>query len=214
LKLIFQAGEDEARRRLDSFTSGLIDRYAEDRDRMDLEGTSTLSPYLRFGMLSARQAVNAALSAEALSQDAQARKGAETWLNELIWREFYFSVLYHFPFVQKESFRAEMRNIRWLNNEEDFTAWKEGRTGYPIVDAALHQLTETGWMHNRARMIVASFLTKDLPHRLALGRTILHAAVDRWRYRGQYGGLNGASEPAQTQPRMFVFSTRLYRQKI
>ncbi len=161
-RLDFQAGEAEAKRKLEIFTAGVIDRYHEDRDRMDLDGTSSLSPYFRFGMLSAGQVVNAALKAEAFSENAPARKGAEAWLNELIWREFYFSVLYHFPHVSRNSFREEMRGIRWLNREEDFNAWKEGRTGYPIVDAAMHQLNETGWMHNRARMITASFLTKDL----------------------------------------------------
>ncbi len=154
------AGEGEAQRRLQRFLSAKILHYADDRDRMDLEGTSSLSPYLRFGMLSARQAVNLAMAkiAEAGSES----RGAEVWLNELIWREFYYSMLMHFPQVQKESFREELRGIRWRNNEEDFKAWQEGHTGYPIVDAAMRQLRHTGWMHNRARMIVASFLTKDL----------------------------------------------------
>jgi deoxyribodipyrimidine photo-lyase len=80
----------------------------------------------------------------------------------LIWREFYMSVLYHFPNVRRESFRENLRNIQWDNDEDAFRAWQEGRTGYPVVDAGMRQLLTTGWMHNRARMIVASFLTKDL----------------------------------------------------
>ena len=113
-------------------------------------------------MLSARQAVFAAEQAAQLAPDETARQGAQTWLNELIWREFFISILFHFPNVMKESFRPELRQISWRNNEVEFLAWKEGQTGYPIVDAAMRQLAKTGWMHNRARMIVASFLVKDL----------------------------------------------------
>lgn len=158
----FTPGEQAACRRLEEFLSSGIQTYAGDRNYMDLEGTSGLSPYLRFGMLSARQAVHAAWRAEANAPDPGSRQGAETWLNELIWREFYINVLFHFPRVRRGAFRQELNGIRWLNNEEDFQSWAEGRTGYPVVDAAMRQLTATGWMHNRARMITASFLTKDL----------------------------------------------------
>ncbi len=154
----FPPGEAEAQRRLERFLSGPIARYAEHRDRLDIDGTSGLSPYLRFGMLSARQAVVAALEAG----HEGGGKGAETWLSELIWREFYVSILYHFPHVLKRSFRREYEGIAWLNKAEDFAAWKAGQTGYPVVDAAMRQLSTIGWMHNRARMIVASFLVKDL----------------------------------------------------
>ncbi len=171
----FPPGEAEALRRLRAFTlaqtrqvsenlSGLaaIHRYSDDRNRMDLDGTSQLSPYLRFGMVSARRAAVAALHALEKAPDAAARKGAETWLNELIWREFYMAILHHFPFVLETAFREELRDIPWRNDEAEFAAWCKGRTGYPVVDAAMRQLVTTGWMHNRARMIVASFLVKDL----------------------------------------------------
>jgi len=172
----FPPGETEAHRRLLAFAEGDDDganrhaagiyHYSETRDRVDLDCTSRLSPYLRLGMLSARQAVVSALSAREAAQDAashgRARTGAETWLNELIWREFYMAILAHFPHVLEHSFRAYLRNIAWDNDENAFAAWCQGRTGYPVVDAAMRQLVETGWMHNRARMIVASFLVKDL----------------------------------------------------
>ena len=161
----FPPGEAEAQRRLRAFVdweAPLVYGYGESRNRLDLEGTSQLSPYLRFGMLSARQAVVSALSAMDASPDPKARKGAETWLNELIWREFYMAILHHFPDVLEQSFRADLRHIAWENDESAFEAWCEGRTGYPVVDAAMRQLVQTGWMHNRARMIVASFLVKDL----------------------------------------------------
>jgi len=152
----------EAVRRLERFSKEKIFQYAESRNRMDLDGTSALSPYLRFGILSARQAAWAAQEAEFFAPDPTSRQGVETWLNELIWREFYIAILYHFPNVRMESFRAELRNIPWRNDPAEFEAWKEGRTGYPVVDAAMRQLSQTGWMHNRARMIAASFLVKDL----------------------------------------------------
>jgi deoxyribodipyrimidine photo-lyase len=161
LSSCFKAGEDEAQRRLDRFIqSEGVYRYSDGRDRYDLDGTSQLSPYLRFGMLSPRQAVSAAIDAIQAAPEDVSRKGAETWLNELIWREFYLHILFHFPHVRRGNFR--LGHVRWENNRDHFAAWCEGRTGYPVVDAAMRQLVETGWMHNRGRMIVASFLTKDL----------------------------------------------------
>lgn len=150
----FPAGEREARGRLNAFINGPIDAYGDGRNRLDLDGTSALSPYLRFGMLSARQAVVAARRA--------AGPGAETWLNELIWREFYQSILYHFPHVLHGAFRPALQSIPWRDAPEDLRAWQSGLTGYPVVDAGMRQLAATGWMHNRARMITASFLVKDL----------------------------------------------------
>ena len=161
----FQAGEAEAGARLSTFIDGVdapVFGYAETRNQVDLDGTSGLSPYLRFGMLSGRQAVGAAYGAMLAAPNAAAVKGAEVWLNELIWREFFTTILYSFPFVCDHSFREMYRRIQWSNDERDFEAWCNGRTGYPLVDAAMRQLHETGWMHNRARMVVASFLTKDL----------------------------------------------------
>jgi deoxyribodipyrimidine photo-lyase len=161
----FPPGEAEAERRLSAFVGGEgghIYSYAEMRDRLDMDGTSRLSPYLRFGMLSARQAAVAARAAVEAAPDAVAHKGAETWLNELIWREFFHAILYHFPHVLQRSFRADLQAIRWENDEAAFAAWCEGRTGYPAVDAAMRQLAQTGWMHNRGRMVAASFLVKDL----------------------------------------------------
>jgi deoxyribodipyrimidine photo-lyase len=161
----FLPGEAEAQSRLDAFLTSdapPVYRYAEARDRMDLDGTSRLSPYLRFGMLSARQAAATARLALELAPSDTARQGVETWLNELIWREFYQAILHHFPHVLERSFRPNLQAIPWDNDRAAFTAWCEGRTGYPAVDAAMRQLTHSGWMHNRARMVVASFLVKDL----------------------------------------------------
>ncbi len=126
-------------------------KYTEQRDFPAIKGTSRLGVHLRFGTISIRQ----------LAQ--QATKLNETYLNELIWRDFYHMILWHFPRVGKGlSFKPEYDRINWRNNESEFAAWCEGRTGYPIVDAGMRELNATGYMHNRVRMIVASFLTKHL----------------------------------------------------
>ena len=158
----FPAGEAEALRRLRIFLQGAVEDYMEGRNRLEIEGTSSLSPYFRFGMLSARLAAAEVQQAAAAATNTAALQSCETWLNELIWREFYCAVLYHFPYVLKTAFNPALRNIRWRTAPEDLRAWKEGRTGFPAVDAGMRQLSTTGWMHNRARMITASFLVKDL----------------------------------------------------
>jgi deoxyribodipyrimidine photo-lyase len=157
------AGEEEAMKRLHAFLDGPsapIYRYSQERDRPATKGSSQLSPYLRFGMLSARYVASLALEAIRRAPDEKARNAAEAWMNELIWRDFYLHILCHYPRVRKGNFR--LKDIPWRNAPQDLEAWQQGRTGYPIVDAAMHQLVQHGWMHNRLRMIVASFLIKDL----------------------------------------------------
>jgi deoxyribodipyrimidine photo-lyase len=159
---LFKAGELEAQNRLEKFVGETINQYQAMRDRMDLNGTSQLSPYLRFGMLSIRRAVLSAMRAAGAVEDEPARAGCETWLKELIWREFYQSILYHFPSVLSGAFKPGMRALPWREAPDELSAWQAGITGYPVVDAAMRQLSATGWMHNRARMIAASFLVKHL----------------------------------------------------
>jgi deoxyribodipyrimidine photo-lyase len=113
-------------------------------------------------LLSPQYVARKALTAVEHAPDEEARRSAESWLNELIWREFYISILNYFPEVLKASFRKDLRNIRWRDAPEDLRTWQDGMTGYPVVDAGMRQLKKTGWMHNRARMITASFLVKDL----------------------------------------------------
>ena len=129
---------------------------------MDFDGTAAISPYLHFGILGFRLVVEAAREAILIAPDQDSKKSAQTWLSELIWREFYVHILYHYPQVRTNSFRAQYDQIQWQNTPDDFEAWKEGKTGYPVVDAGMRQMLATGWMHNRARMITASFLVKDL----------------------------------------------------
>jgi len=158
----FPAGESSANQRLEKFLNNKIEFYHLNRDRMDLDGTSDLSPYIRFGVLGLRTALSHSLK---MLNNFDGRKdilGIETWLGELIWREFYTHILYHFPESRSQNFRSLYDQLQWRNDQSEFQAWKQGQTGYPIVDAAMRQLRETGWMHNRARMVTASFLVKDL----------------------------------------------------
>jgi deoxyribodipyrimidine photo-lyase len=160
--LAFAPGESRARGRLQRFVRGPIYAYADRRNRLDLDATSGLSPYLRFGMVSARSAVAAALEAIDRAPGKQERESASQFLTELVWREFYLAILYHFPQVRSGSFRKEMGSVAWRNDENGYRAWCEGRTGYPVVDAGMRQLLSTGFMHNRARMLTAAFLAKHL----------------------------------------------------
>ncbi|MCC7405325.1 MAG: deoxyribodipyrimidine photo-lyase [Bdellovibrionales bacterium] len=142
-----------AERQLSQFLEQ-VEHYAEKRDFPAVEGTSRLSVLLRFGLISVRAAVRGVYK--------QRNKGAETWLKELVWREFYQMIVDQFPRVESGPFQEKLAGIEWPGSEAHLLAWCEGRTGYPIVDAAMRQLNQTGWMHNRLRMIVASFLVKDL----------------------------------------------------
>jgi deoxyribodipyrimidine photo-lyase len=129
----------------------LISNYYEQRDFPSIDGTSRLGVHLRFGTISIRELTT------------KAKKLNETFLKELIWREFYQSILWHFPRVgHNKAFKPEYENIQWRNNEEEFESWCNGKTGYPLVDAGMRELSQTGFMHNRVRMIVASFLSKHL----------------------------------------------------
>jgi deoxyribodipyrimidine photo-lyase len=154
------AGEEAAHRRLARFAGGAIGDYAEARDLPALDGTSRLSPHLRFGTLSVRACVAAAR--EAALAEPRLRAGAQKWLDELIWRDFYAGILESHPHVLARAFRPEFEAVRWNDDAAGFAAWCAGRTGYPLVDAGMRQLAQTGWMHNRARMVTASFLAKDL----------------------------------------------------
>jgi deoxyribodipyrimidine photo-lyase len=147
-------GEQAALRRWREFRDDALDRYADDRDRPDLDGTSQLSAHLKYGEIHPRT----------LLADLAGRrsKGAQTFRSELCWREFYADVLWHHPESAREYLRPEYARLRYDQPGDGFEAWCEGRTGYPFVDAGLRQLRATGWMHNRVRMVTASFLVKDL----------------------------------------------------
>lgn len=150
---VLTGGTSEALKRLKKFAVPMA-RYHETRDIPSLDGTSNLSPYIRHGCLSVRDMVRAGLS--------QKNEGARIWLSEVIWRDFYHMILDTHPYVEKSSFKPDYDQIKWLGTKESFTAWCQGETGYPLVDAAMRCLNQTGMMHNRLRMVVASFLCKTL----------------------------------------------------
>ena len=155
-------GEVGAEQRLERFVERGVADYHRERDRPDHEGTSALSPHLHFGELSPRRAWHAVRAAAGGKPVANLTGGAEAYLRELGWREFASHLLYHFPHTANAPLRADYARFPWAKDPVGLRAWQRGRTGFPIVDAGMRQLWATGWMHNRVRMIVASFLVKDL----------------------------------------------------
>ena len=160
--LILEPGEKAALKRLEEFCDRSILEYEMQRNFPAVDGTSRLSAALKFGAIGIRTIWQATINAYDNSQSDETDRSIQTWQQELAWREFYQHCMYFFPELASGPYREQFKDFPWENNEEYFQAWCEGKTGYPIVDAAMRQLNETGWMHNRCRMIVASFLTKDL----------------------------------------------------
>ncbi len=159
LRAAWTVGEDAARSRLQRFIADVLARYRHQRNLPGTDGTSRLSPHLAFGEISPRQVWSScAFAAEAAGTPAL----AETYLKEIAWREFSYHLLFHFPELPEKAFKPEFDAFPWEANPAGLEAWQKGQTGYPIVDAGMRQLWQTGWMHNRVRMIVASFLTKHL----------------------------------------------------
>ncbi|MBC03124.1 MAG: deoxyribodipyrimidine photo-lyase [Phycisphaerae bacterium] len=158
----FPPGEDEPRRRLQRFLDGPVETYHDDRDPPALDGTSTLSPWLACGSLSPRRALHAMV--ERFGSDPSGwSEGPATWLSELVWREFYRHAMDGIPRLSMDRpLHGWTDRVAWNDDADAFDLWREGRTGIAIVDAGMHQLAKTGWMHNRGRMIVATFLTKHL----------------------------------------------------
>jgi deoxyribodipyrimidine photo-lyase len=154
-----QIGEQAAINRLSDFTETAIGGYQDDRNNLDIQGTSGLSPHLALGEVSIHRCWAAGQSAL-----QSGKRGAETFLKELAWRDFAHHLMYHQPSMETENWNDKWDGFPWNTDESrpDVVAWKQGRTGYPIIDAAMRELYTTGIMHNRARMIVASFLTKHL----------------------------------------------------
>ncbi|MGB7443927.1 MAG: FAD-binding domain-containing protein [Coleofasciculaceae cyanobacterium] len=161
-ELLVAPGEKAAQEKLEEFCDRSLGEYQEQRNFPSIDGTSKLSAALKFGAIGIRTVWQATESAYNQSRSDETRNNIQTWQQELAWREFYQHAMYFFPELAVGPYRETFKDFPWENNPVLFQAWCEGKTGYPIVDAAMGQLNETGWMHNRCRMIVASFLTKDL----------------------------------------------------
>ena len=162
LRETWSPGEQGAYERLDSFTESAVFDYHNKRNLPGVSGTSCLSPHLHFGEVGPRQVWNGVVGSAVVQTGNQMSSGVETYLSEIAWREFSYYQLSHFPQLPSLPFRPEFSFFQWEDDCKALSAWKRGMTGYPIVDAGMRQLWKTGWMHNRVRMIVASFLIKDL----------------------------------------------------
>ncbi len=197
-ELPLPTGMSGAQQLLSDFLGRMPD-YAERRDFPALKGPSYLSTHLRFGTVSIRQLVSHALDIGG--------RGAETWLSELIWREFYQMILFHHPHVVERCYKAQFDTLRWLDAPERLQAWQHGQTGYPLVDAAMRQLLHSGYMHNRLRMVVASFLTKDLELDWRLGEAWFALELLDFDLAANNGGWQwAASTGCDAQPWFRIFN--------
>jgi deoxyribodipyrimidine photo-lyase len=197
-QLQLPTGSAGARQLLDDFRARMA-QYHERRDYPAVRGPSYLSVHLRFGTISVRALVRAALQSGS--------PGAATWLSELIWRDFYFMILFHHPHVVAHAFRAELDAIDFPGDETAFRAWCDARTGYPLVDAAMRQLNQTGYMHNRLRMVTASFLVKDLHVDWRLGERYFAARLNDYDLSANNGGWQwAASTGCDAQPWFRIFN--------
>jgi deoxyribodipyrimidine photo-lyase len=166
---LWPAGEDEAETKLLKFLDEKVINYSKNRNDPMLDGTSRISPYLASGIISPKKCILEALKINNY-EFSSGHIGVTKWIDEIIWREFYKNIMFSFPKVSKgQPFQDYSKAIKWRYNESEFIAWKEGNTGFPIVDAAMRQLIHEGWMHNRLRMVVAMFFTKNMLHDWRLG---------------------------------------------
>ncbi len=197
---------------LEDFLLERIDDYDRARNYPAIKGPSYLSTHLRFGTVSIRHLVR-----EAWGRAQAGSRGAEVWLSELIWRDFYHQVLHHHPHVVDRAFRPEYDRIRWEHGKQAqvlFAAWREGRTGYPLVDAAMLQLNQTGYMHNRLRMVVASFLTKDLGLDWRWGERYFAEKLNDFDLAANNGGWQwAASSGCDAQPWFRIFNPTTQSEK-
>ncbi|CAB3897123.1 Deoxyribodipyrimidine photo-lyase [Achromobacter anxifer] len=207
VRALWPAGEDAASERLEAFADGVIDAYQQQRDFPSLPATSCLSPYLAAGVLSPGQALRAALAANQGEVDG-GKAGASTWINELLWREFYQHLLAAHPALSMhQPMKPETAAVPWRDAPEDLRAWQQGRTGIPIVDAAMRQLLALGWMHNRLRMVAAMFLSKNLLIDWRLGEAWFMAQLVDGDLAANNGGWQwSASTGADAVPYFRIFN--------
>ncbi|KAF5680879.1 deoxyribodipyrimidine photo-lyase [Fusarium heterosporum] len=215
LRSLWPCGEHEAKKRLDKFCEEMIGNYKNKRNLPADAATSSLSVHLAAGTISARTCVRTARDRNKTKKLNAGNEGIQTWISEVAWRDFYKHVLVHWPYVcMNKPFKPEYSNISWSYDNEHFAAWCEGRTGFPIVDAAMRQLNTLGYMHNRCRMIVACFLAKDLLLDWRKGeRYFMEHLVD-----GDFASNNGgwgfsASVGVDPQPYFRIFNPLLQSEK-
>jgi deoxyribodipyrimidine photo-lyase len=212
-ELLLAPGEQAAQERLDEFCDRAITNYQEQRNYPGVEGTSHLSAALKFGTIGVRTVWAATLAVLADSRSDETLENIQTYQQELAWREFYQHVMYFFPELADGAYRLPLKTFPWVNNPEHFQAWCEGRTGYPIVDAAMRQMNTIGWMHNRCRMIVASFLTKDLIINSKLGEKYFEQKLYDWDLSANNGGWQWSASSGMDPKPLRIFNPASQAQK-
>lgn len=212
---IWPAGEAQGWQRLDEFADEAIRDYATQRDFPALNGTSQLSPYLSAGIVSIRQCLHAALNA-ADGELFGSNEGINTWITQLLWREFYQHILVGFPAVSRhQPFKPQTAKLAWRQAPDDLQRWQQGQTGFPIIDAAMRQMLQTGWMHNRLRMIVAMFLSKNLLIDWRLGEQwFMQHLIDGDLAANNGGWQWSASTGTDSVPYFRIFNSITQSQKI
>jgi deoxyribodipyrimidine photo-lyase len=190
---LWPVGEKEALKRLDNYLDNKILNYAKDRNEPIIDGTSRISPYLASGVLSPKRCILEALKKNNFELDS-GEKGITKWIDEIVWREFYKNIMFSFPRVSKGMpFQEYTKKIKWRFEEEEFKAWKNGNTGFPLIDAAMRQLKHEGWMHNRLRMVVAMFFTKNMLHDWRLGEAFFMKNLIDGDFSSNNGGWQWSS---------------------
>lgn len=208
----FAGGSHEAVRRWNRFLQGSVRHYDALRDVPSEDGTSRISAYLRFGCISIRRLL--ADCEKALAESALPhRSSIAKFIDELIWREFYQAVLYHYPGLVTNNYREEFDSMPWRYSKKLFSLWAQGKTGFPLVDAGMRQLNETGWMHNRVRMVVASFLTKDLLHDWRHGAHYFEQKLMDIETASNNGGWQWAASTGVDPKPLRIFNPRLQSER-
>ena len=214
LSEIIRGGRKEGIRLLKDFYDNGLDEYRSRRDFPGIKGTSLLSAHLHFGTVGIREAFRTAFVKLNKAKEESKRNEVQTWINELLWREFYYNITYHNPQIIYESFKPEYDRLKWDHDTSLFSKWCEGKTGYPIVDAGMRQLNKEGWVHNRVRMIVAMFLTKDLHMDWRLGERYFAEKLIDLDFSSNNGGWQwSASTGVDAQPYFRIFNPYLQSKK-
>jgi len=208
----FTGGEAEARSRWEKFLAGSVGAYQTSRDLPGIPGTSRMSPYLRFGCISIRRMVSDCRTLER-EMKGEHEVSIAKFIDELIWREFYQAVLFHFPRLLTSNYRQEFDRLPWKFDEKLFESWKQGRTGFPLVDAGMRELNRTGWMHNRVRMVVASFLTKDMMHDWRLGEKVFEEKLMDIETASNNGGWQWSASTGVDPRPLRIFNPRLQSER-
>lgn len=206
-------GEQAAQDCLDRFCDRTINEYREQRDFPAIAGTSRLSAALKFGTIGIRTVWATSRAIYEAARSDETRANVQIWHQELAWREFYQHVMYFFPELAEGAYRSPLKTFPWEGSPEQFQAWCDGRTGYPIVDAAMRQMNEIGWMHNRCRMIVASFLTKDLIVDFRLGEKYFMQKLVDWDLSANNGGWQWSASSGMDPKPLRIFNPASQAQK-